>query len=144
MPCKGPCLPPFPSAGRTQSPAPPISWWPCTFCNFGLDQPLLSTTCPSLRLVKCPRRNFILETLRSWSLSRALGDDHSLWIRLPAPVRSSQHPEQAMTGGRELGTGHFENDHHFFVGLVEMNEVIDLCCVSDKVVLRTILRCVGF
>ena len=47
-------------------------------------------------------------------------------------------------GGRELGTGHFENDHHFFVGLVEMNEVIDLCCVSDKVVLRTILRCVGF
>lgn len=47
-------------------------------------------------------------------------------------------------GGRELGTGHFENDHHFFVGLVELNEVIDLCCVSDKVVLRTILRCVGF
>lgn len=99
LPRKGPCLPPFPSVGQTPSPAPPTPWWPCTFCNFGLDQPLLSTTCPSLRLVKCPRRNFILETLRSWSLSRALGDDHSLWIRLPAPVVSSQHPEQAMTGG---------------------------------------------
>lgn len=86
LPCKEPYLPPLRSAGRTPSPAPPTPWWPCTFCSFGLDQPLLSTTCPSLHLMKCPRRNSIPKTLRSWTLSVAPGDDHGLWIHLPAPV----------------------------------------------------------